>query len=269
MTSSADRTARQADARLAHMREVCVRATRLLAPSSYLRDRFIAAGIPADRIALVDLGVERMSTAAIARTPSRVLRLGFLGTMMVSKAPDVLLEAFRRLPQGEATVDLIGAYSPYHGDNSYQATLAPLLTLPGVRTHGELTHQQVLHALGSIDVLVVPSRWPENSPFVIPEAFLAGIPVVASRIGGIPEAVQDGRNGLLFRAGDVGDLHRVLTRLLREPALLPSLRAGIPTVRSIEEDAAGTRAIYGQIIAGRNAHPSHQSPGPPRADPDT
>src|SRR5947208_14968485 len=96
----------------------------------------------------------------------------------------------------------------------------------------------------SIDVLVVPSIWPENSPLVIQEAFLAGAPVVASRIGGIPDAVDEGRNGLLFRAGDSQDLARTLTRLLREPGLRDALRSGIPPVRTIEEDVGFTRSLY-------------------------
>src|SRR5262249_35036787 len=92
--------------------------------------------------------------------------------------------------------------------------------------------------------LVVPSIWPENSPLVIHEAFLASIPVVASRIGGIPELVADGQNGLLFDPGSAADLRRVINRLLTEPDLLDSLRAGIPDVRSIQDDVRMARELY-------------------------
>src|SRR5206468_4043369 len=88
------------------------------------------------------------------------------------------------------------------------------------------------------------SIWPENSPLVIQEAFLAGVPVVASRIGGIPEMVSDGRNGLLFQPGDAEDLARTLTRLLREPGRIETLRRGIPAVRTIEDDVRQTRSLY-------------------------
>src|SRR5207244_8323195 len=82
------------------------------------------------------------------------------------------------------------------------------------------------------------------SPLVSQAALLAGVPVVASRIGGIPEAVDDGRNGLLFRAGDSEDLARVLTRLIRESGLLDTLRSGISAVRTIEEDVRFVRHLY-------------------------
>jgi GT2 family glycosyltransferase len=91
---------------------------------------------------------------------------------------------------------------------------------------------------------VVPSIWPENSPVVIQEAFLAGVPVVASDIGGIPELVHHGSNGLLFRANDVDDLHRTLVRLLDEPTLLDTLRPDPTSVRTIENDVQATRELY-------------------------
>lgn len=234
----------EARKRLDHMRGVLAGVTQFLAPSKDIRDRFVRFGVAPDRITTVELGIDAAPFQHIERTTSSQLRLGFLGTLMISKAPHVLLEAFSRLPARAATVDLIGAYSAYHGDDSYRARLEPWLRMDGVRAHGAIGHDRVVKALASIDALVVPSIWPENSPLVIREAFLAGIPVIASRIGGIPELVEDGRNGLLFRPGDVDDLHRVLVRCLQDPALLPRLRDGIPSVRPIEEDAKFTRGLY-------------------------
>src|SRR5262249_6317810 len=104
------------------------------------------------------------------------------------------------------------------------------------------------------DALVVPSIWPENSPLVIHEAFLAGVPVIAARIGGIPELVTHGKNGLLFNPGDVEDLSRVLNVLLTEPALLDTLRTGIPEVRSIQDDARMARELY-RTQAGKVTRP--------------
>src|SRR5262249_45952596 len=74
--------------------------------------------------------------------------------------------------------------------------------------------------------------------------------VVASRIGGIPEIVADGRNGLLFEPGDAADLARSLERLLTEPGLLDGLRKGAAAtaVRSIAADTDATRAMYAAAI---------------------
>jgi GT2 family glycosyltransferase/glycosyltransferase involved in cell wall biosynthesis len=253
MIASSGEVEDQERCRIAHMREVCAEILHFLAPSRDIRERFVRFGVAPERITVSGNGVVQLNGAA---SPTSVgsafrrtvgghgLRLGFLGSLMISKAPHVLLEAAARLPRRSVAVDLFGACSAYHGDDSYRKQIEPLLHGEGVRAHGAIPHEQVAEALGSIDVLVVPSVWPENAPLVIQEAFLAGIPVVASRIGGIPEMVADGQSGLLFRPGDVEDLTRTLSRLLDEPELLGTLRAGIPSVRSIEEDVRLARSLY-------------------------
>ncbi|HVH25123.1 MAG TPA: glycosyltransferase [Vicinamibacterales bacterium] len=246
--------------RLAHMREVCDQVTQFVAPSRFIRDQFVRFGVPADRISVSPYGVEPRRVSGFGQTvetgpPSKPdrsnpstslprLRLGFLGTLMVSKGAHVLLEAIDRLPCGSVSVDLFGAHADYHGDDSYRGQLEPLLRRPDVRVHGPISHDDVMAMLKSIDVLVVPSIWPENSPFVIHEAFLAGVPVVASRIGGIPELVRDGENGLLFAPGDPDDLATALARLIREPDLRDTLCAGIAPPTPLDDDVRFVRDIY-------------------------
>jgi glycosyltransferase involved in cell wall biosynthesis len=231
--------------RTSHMKAVCASITHFIAPSRYMRDRFVAFGIPGERITVADYGFDHSPFAALKRTPAEPrLRVGFLGSLMISKAPHLLLEATRALPEGSISVALYGAHTAYHGDDSYRDRLATLLAQPNVVLHGPLAHGDVPRALASIDVLVVPSIWPENSPLVIHEAFLAGAPVIASRIGGIPELVTDEVNGLLFRPGDAADLASKLERMVADPGLVATLRDGIPPVRTIEADVHETRAMY-------------------------
>src|SRR6185436_12399917 len=155
----------------------------------------------------------------------------------------------RRLPEGAATVTLLGVPADYHGDDGYRRVLGPLLDGPGVRVCGGRPHRDIPAALASLDALVVPSIWEEVSPLVVWEAMLAGLPVIASRIGGIPEIVEHGRNGLLFEPGNVDDLHRTLRRVLDEPDLLTGLAAGAraTAVRSIDDDVRETRRLYERL----------------------
>ncbi len=234
----------QAEARVRHMRTLCDDITHFLAPSQFIRERFIRFGIPTGRITWSPYGLDPTAFRHGGRRPGDRLRIGFLGTLMASKAPHLLLEAFGRLPQGRASVELFGPTADYHGDDGYRERLAPLLDHPDVHVHGPIPHERVPEALASIDVLVVPSIWPENSPFVIHEAFLAGVPIVASRIGGIPEIVDDGVNGLLFTPGDAEALAHALDRVLSDPQLLSRLRAGRPEVRDIADDVQVARRLY-------------------------
>jgi GT2 family glycosyltransferase/glycosyltransferase involved in cell wall biosynthesis len=257
--------------RLDHMRSVCGHVTRFLAPSRSIRDRFIQFGIEPERIELspsgLDLSWRVEPASAFAKATAdgpyerhRPIRIGFLGTLMVSKAPHVLLEAFSQLPSGMASVDLLGAPADYHGETAYRDVLAPLLTLPGVRSRGPQTREGVRAALASLDVVVVPSIWPETTSIVMLEAFLTGIPVVASNIGAIPEWLEHERNGLLFEPGDVDGLRRALMRLVEEPGLLDRLKAGAAAtpVRSLDDDVAATRLRF--AAAGHRDAPASDAP---------
>jgi glycosyltransferase involved in cell wall biosynthesis len=254
LTSRPDRQRDPAVARREHMAHVMGLVTHFFAPSRYLQDRFVAAGVDPERISVSEYGWALPNPPAAdapvgASRPSVPLRVGFIGSLMVSKAPHLLIEACAGLPSGSCVVHIFGDHAGYHGDASYRERLQPLLAYPNVLYHGRLQRDQLASALGSMDVLVVPSIWPENSPLVIREAFMAGVPVIASRIGGIPETVADGAGGLLFSPGDAGDLRRVLRRLIDEQELLPRLRAAIPAVRTIPDDVTSMRSRYETSLA--------------------
>ncbi len=255
LVSRPDRRPDPSVARREHMAHVMGLVTHFFAPSRYLRDRFVAAGVDPERISVSEYGwalpCPPAADAPSAGDPglSVPLRVGFIGSLMVSKAPHLLIEACAGLPPGSCVVDIFGDHADYHGDASYRERIQPLLAHPSVRFHGRLQRDQLASALGTMDVLAVPSIWPENSPLVIREAFMAGVPVIASRIGGIPETVADGAGGLLFTPGDAGDLRRVLRRLIDEPELLPRLRAAIPSVRTIRDDVASMRSRYQTALA--------------------
>jgi GT2 family glycosyltransferase/glycosyltransferase involved in cell wall biosynthesis len=253
--------------RSAHMADVCGRIARFLAPSDAVRDRFVEAGVDPGRITAWPYGFDCSGVGSAAQGPNaathgpvraassdrRPLRLGFLGSLMISKAPHILLEAHRLMPYGTTTVDLFGSIVPYHGDDSYASTLRPLIDQPGVVAHGSLAHAKVPAALAQLDAVAVTSIWPETSPLVIREAFLAGIPVLASDIGGVPEIVHHEKNGLLVRPGDVADLRRAIDRLVNDRTLLRNLKRGAAqtTVRTIEDDAVQTRALYATLVSDR------------------
>jgi len=92
-----------------------------------------------------------------------------------------------------------------------------------------------------LDLLVVPSTWWENSPLTVLEALAAGVPVVGSRTGGLPELIEDGRTGLLVTPGDAAALRTALEdvvqgRKLAEP--LPPLPLKTASAAARELDRA-------------------------------
>ena len=93
-------------------------------------------------------------------------------------------------------------------------------------------------------MLVIPSLWYENSPLVLLSAFALKTPVVASNVGSLADLVEHGKNGLLFEMGNDDDLARQLQKLAEEPELVNRLRAGIPEVRTIDENIGELMDVY-------------------------
>ena len=99
-----------------------------------------------------------------------------------------------------------------------------------------------------MDVLIVPSVWYENSPLVIQEAFLAGVPVITSDIGGMKELVEDGNDGFLFNVGNSDSLRKVLQGIISNPTVLNELEIRPSKVRSIEDDARSVMKLYEKVM---------------------
>src|SRR5439155_3810422 len=129
----------------------------------------------------------------------------------------------------------------------YVATLRRAAAGVPVTFHGGFDRANVAEVYDALDVLVVPSLWPENSPLVIHEAFMHGVTVVGSRTGGIPGLVVDGVNGLLADAFSSESLRRALQRLISDPGLRARLAADAPPVKTIAEDAAEWDARYARL----------------------
>jgi len=120
---------------------------------------------------------------------------------------------------------------------------------------GEYVHDDLPRLMAEVDWVVVPSRWWENSPLVIQEAFQYQRPVICSDIGGMAEKVTDGVDGLHFRAGDPRSLARVLERAATTPALWESLRAGIPGIYDMQTHIASLGSMYREELERRQSRP--------------
>src|SRR5262245_41420677 len=246
-----DRTRSVTLDRLRHMQAAMADVNVFLAPSDTLAAHFSAFGIQPDRLLRCNQGIALSPFDNLHRSASSRLRLGFVGGLLPTKGCDVLLDAIDRLPSGAVLIDLLGSEGAHHGETAFAESIKPRLGHPAIRRLGVVSHDRIPAVLTDLDVLVVPSIWIENAPFIIREAFASSVPVVASDLGGMAEMVRHNVDGLLFPAGDPQALSVVLRRLLDEPGLVSKLRAGIVRPRSIEEDAAWLRAEYEKLQRGR------------------
>ena len=229
------------------LREALLSATRIVAPSQFLRDTFVRNGYPKERIEVLGYGVDTTALGTIASTPrdgDAPLRCAFIGSIAEHKGTDLVVDAIARVA---APIELAiwGRASDFP---EYSATVAERAKAdPRVSFRGPFGRPDLPAVLADTDVLVVPSRWYENTPFVVLEAFAAGVPVVATDLGGLGEIVVDGENGELFRRDDVADLAARLERLAREPDRLARYRAALPRVKTLADNAGEIAGIYAAL----------------------
>lgn len=230
--------------------EAFARFDLVLSPSRYLLAELERGGLARERLAHQELGFAVADLVGLP-PPARArgtVRFAFLGGLSKHKGVHVLLEAFSRVPRG-AELAVWG----HSSDKPYVDFLRERCGAVGAQWRGSYERADLPRILAEVDALVVPSVWVENWPLVIHEGFAAHRPVLASRIGALPECVKDGENGLLFAPGDPDDLARVLRRCVEEPELLPALAARIAPVRTIEADAAELVARYEELAARARA----------------
>lgn len=239
--------------RPAKIRSGMERVDRFVAYTELTRGLLLANGLGKEKTEVSVYGIEAegLSVARQMRRPSPTLRVGFVGTIAPHKGPDTLLRAFESLPP-EADVSLV----MHGGMERYESFVKELLRIADgdrrVSFPGSFTRKEIGRIFAEIDVLVVPSRWYENAPGVILEAFAAGVPVIATNLGGMSELVGHGENGLLFEPEDVTDLARQLRRFLDEPDLLETLRGGIGHVKTIRENVDELEKTYSDVLRLRS-----------------
>jgi glycosyltransferase involved in cell wall biosynthesis len=145
-------------------------------------------------------------------------RIGIVGQVIEQKGHRDLLHALASIARDgrSFTIEVYGS-----GPEDEEVALRELSHTLGLqsrlRFHGFVADRASIYQ--NLDMVVVPSRYEEAFGLAAAEPGLAGLPVIASRAGGLPEVIVDGQTGLLFNRGDVSDLRSKLERLLVDPTL--------------------------------------------------
>jgi len=230
---------------LGHMEIVRDKVDIFLSPSKTVARFIHNLGVPESKIILSKYGFDRSAITFRKKTYSRDSKItfGYTGRIIPVKGIGLLLEAFKGL-EGRGHKLLV-----FGDDSSVRPYLAKRMSSETCLM-GSYDNQSIDSVLDSIDVLIVPSTWLENSPLVIQEAFLKGIPVITSDLGGMAELVENGVNGLLFKPGNLSSLSEVIRKIMDDPTILNRFIIDPSDVRDISEEAESLIKVYQKMLDG-------------------
>jgi glycosyltransferase involved in cell wall biosynthesis len=203
---------------------------RFIAVSAFAKSKFVAAGFPADRITIKpNFAQDRPIGQSAARAGAL-----YVGRLSAEKGIATLLRAWDGF---DAPLRLVG-------DGPMREVVERAASSSKIIAVGWKAPVEVAEEMARAAFLVLPSVSHENFPMVILEAFSQSLPIIASRIPALEETIEDGANGLLFSAGDAGDLATKVNWALQHPGAMRNMGA---KARRIYEEKYSPSVNFGQL----------------------
>lgn len=170
-----------------------------------------------------------------------VLKIGYIGRLHEGKGLEILLKSFAKVTK---KIDAILYVYGSQENEIFIRNLKRKYPSEKIKWMGRLALQEKPSVLNSFDMLVVPTLLRETGPLIILEAWACGVPVIASRIGGVKELIpRQGWGGVLFDPGNAKQLSQIFLDIFNQPSFLEKLRSNIPIVRSIKYSADETEGV--------------------------
>lgn len=190
----------------------------IVSPSRFLAGAYGAAGFPAEPLHVIGNGVDLERFAGLVKAPGERTRFTFIGHLGEHKGVLVLLDAIGRLSaDGGVAVNIVGD-GPLLGRVRDEAGRNDAIVV-----WGKTPNERIGEVLSQTDVLVAPSIWPENQSGVILEAMASATPVIATRLGGNVELIDDGVTGVLVTPRCAASLARRMRELAGRPGRVAAM----------------------------------------------
>jgi glycosyltransferase involved in cell wall biosynthesis len=221
-------------------------ADAYVAPSRMLAANYRRAGLDGARIEVMSAGIDLDSIEPRRRQPPSTVRFLCSAHLGDHKGVRQLAEALRLLwgrqdlrNRWEIKIAGHGALRPFLSNAIMAAGMEA-----SVKLLGHVKRAELLSHLDKSDVSILPSIWPENEPVSVLEAIASGAALIASRVGGVPDLIEHGVNGLLYEARDPDALAAAMAELIISPERI-TIFSGVNLDRRkrIDERATGEKLI--------------------------
>lgn len=176
-----------------------------ISPSWFLRNKLVEFGWSEDQVVYIPNYIISQDFEPNYNAGNYLL---YIGRLSSEKGIATLIQAFKQVADREIQLKVVGE------GPERQCLEEAAKEDDRIEFTGYLSGEELRDATRSARAVVIPSEWYENAPISILEAFAYGKPVIGARIGGIPEMIDDGKNGFLFESGNADDLSEKIQKFL-------------------------------------------------------
>lgn len=223
----------------------------MITATDFLYEAYAANGFSQNRLKKINFGIKLdllKDYQEGKKKTGAVVKFGYIGQIAPHKGLDLLIKAYLRLRGGNKSLVV---YGPFDQDSLYMNELLRLCSgIDEIEFRNTFPREELALRLSELDILVIPSRWYENSPLVLLYALATRTPVVVTDVKGMSEFVKDGFNGYTFRKDSVDDLTKILQKIVDDPSCIERLSENATYTKDVSDHAQDVLKVYEEALKG-------------------
>ena len=221
----------------------------MIAPTDFLFEAYSQNHYYPDKLKKINFGINLDLIEGYQNPRNKQdshIRFGYIGQITAHKGVDLLVKAFSKLKGNRSSLVI---YGPSNQDGPYMDHLTNISKdVDQIEFKSTFPQSELASRLLEMDVLVIPSRWYENSPLVLLYALATRTPVIVTDVKGMNEFVKDGTNGYTFEMDNVDHLLSAMQKIVDNPSIINRLSENANYVKSVSDHTKDVLAIYEQIL---------------------
>jgi len=221
---------------------------KVIAVSTDVKNILTKYGVNPENILVQHIG-STIAEKSIKHTKTinpKEIVFGFIGGVGYYKGVHQLVDAFSRLPEklkNNAKLKIFGKYGEAYF-NTMKRDIIKEEDKDRIIFYGRYIPEDIPEITNQIDISVLPSLCADTAPQTIFESFSSGLPIIAPNVGGFPDFVKNGFNGIIYKNSDVESLKEALERIINNPMEINDFQKNIPKVKTINENVQELIELY-------------------------
>jgi len=220
----------------------------MVAPTDFLYDAYVENDFYPEKLIKINFGINLDLVKDYQPTKDgSTVRFGYIGQIAPHKGVDLLIDAFHAVTGTKKSLVIYGSQEQ---DPPYaQKLLEHSAQSERISFGGTFPREELPYRLSEIDILVIPSRWHENSPLVLLYALATKTPVIVSNVKGMTEFVHHGVNGFTFSMNNLKELIHLMQQIVDDPESISRLSANASYEKDVSDHAGEILEVYRDALS--------------------